>query len=222
MILDARNEVSNPGGNVGSHNPLGLAIHHTVTRMGMEATEVQERAHIRAIDTYHVSIGYGGFGYHDAVFPSGRVYHCGDGRRAHVGKRNHELVGIAVVGDFSFSLPGEKQMEGVLEVISMYPGNWPVKGHNNWALPGEGTACAGQLNEVDFRGLTLGDPTLEYVAGRDGLYRLGEYLVLYNAGVPIWRYGGKLPGQTAKNFGGKWVWLRANGEDAYWSNEEGD
>lgn len=67
------------------------------------------------------------------------------------------------------------------------------------------------------------DTTLDFVPGRDGLVRVGTYLVLYNNGLPIERFGGITPGVIAKRFGDQWVFLRNDGRGgAYWSEEEGD
>lgn len=67
------------------------------------------------------------------------------------------------------------------------------------------------------------DLTLNFMEGLDGLIRVGSYLILYNSGVPIIRYGGHTPGTIAKNFGGKWIFQRNDGQGhTYWSDEEGD
>lgn len=221
-VIDIRSStyISHPEG----FRPLGViigtAIHHSVTFMHTEATESQELNHIRAIDNYHLSLGYGGFGYHAAAFPSGRAYLCGDGQRAHVEGRNHQLYGIVAIGNFVDALPTPAQLDAIRSLI-VYP-ELPVKGHNEWALPGKGTACAGQLNGFDWRE-GQPDPTLAYRPGLGGLHQVGQYQVLYSLGVPIWRYGGSLPGQTAKNFGGAWRWLRVKPDSTvYFSAEEGD
>src|SRR5688572_5968568 len=104
MIRDATNEVTNPDGNRPQDiaRVIGIAVHHSVTDPNGPAvpdedtTEAQEREHIRAIDRYHASIAYGGFAYHYAVFATGRAYKCGEGQRAHVEKRNHELRGVCL------------------------------------------------------------------------------------------------------------------------------
>jgi hypothetical protein len=67
------------------------------------------------------------------------------------------------------------------------------------------------------------DPTLEIVPGRGGLFTVGKYQVLYNEGVPVKRWGGVLPGQEAKNFGGEWRWQRTAPDGSlYYSTVEGD
>ena len=129
----------------------GIAIHHSVTTGNAAWGEAEELGHIQTIDRYHVQIEYGGFGYHLAAFPSGRSYLCGDlaGQRAHVASRNHELIGIVAIGNFVGGLPAPPQMNAIMDCITytrQVVGVHPVKGHNEWALPGQGTACAGALN----------------------------------------------------------------------------
>lgn len=79
-----------------------LVLHHSVT--AQHYTDMSaELQHIRAIDRYHHSQGYGGFGYNAAVFESGRVYVVGDGSgaRAHVAGLNGVLEGCVMIGDYS-------------------------------------------------------------------------------------------------------------------------
>jgi len=150
-MIDARSFVTNPQGRRPMGPVIGFAIHHSVTEIGPAATEEQELAHVRTIDRYHVQLGYQGYGYHLTAFPSGRSYLCGDlaGQRAHVEGRNHELIGIVAIGNFVGRLPEAAQLHALQECLDFARqtyGNLPIKGHNDWALPGDGTACAGALN----------------------------------------------------------------------------
>lgn len=154
MILDATNEVTRPEGNA-PLNPallIGHAVHHTVGSNAVQ-DEAGERATIRAIDAQHVTLGFGGFGYHNIVFPSGRAYHCGEGQRAHVAKRNHELRGTVLSGTFTDVQPGEAQLQGLREVLLREMATKPVeiRGHREWALPGQGTACPGVVVPRDWQ-----------------------------------------------------------------------
>lgn len=164
MIIDARNQFVNPRGRVDSAGnvkkitaAIGIAVHHTVTQtMAEDATQAEELATLHVIEDYHVSIGYQLFAYHLAAFPSGRVYQVGDldGQRAHVAGRNHELVGVVAVGTFTTVAPSALQLQAIAEGIRLIQarmGDWlAVKGHGVWALPGEGTACAGAyMNSLD-------------------------------------------------------------------------
>ncbi len=76
--------------------------------------------------------------------------------------------------------------------------------------------------DMNVMELAEGDTTLDFRPGLDGLIRQGPYLILYNEGVPIFRYGGSLPGQAAKNYGGSWRWLINDGGAARFSDKEGD
>lgn len=154
-ILDARNEVTQPQGRCAMGWIIGVAYHHTVTTVPAGAGEAAERAHIRAIDRFHVQQGYGGFGYHLAVFPSGRTYLCGDltGQRAHVATRNHELLGVAAVLDATAQRPTPAQLAGLGRAVRAC---WDhvgrevrLAGHGAWAVPGWETACPAGLQAYE-------------------------------------------------------------------------
>ena len=150
MILDASNEVTLPAGRYAIGPLVGIAVHHTVTTLSPSASEATERGHIRAIDSFHVQQGFGGFGYHMLVCPSGRVYQTGSlhGARAHVASRNHELIGIVLVGDFSTIFPTATQDAGLKEAIRFVwgeHGDLEIRGHREWALPASPTACPGNI-----------------------------------------------------------------------------
>lgn len=72
----------------------GEVITHTEAGADMPATATvdQEVARIRAIDAFHRTLGWGGFGYNAAAFPSGRAYEGrGAGRSgAHTKGQNHK------------------------------------------------------------------------------------------------------------------------------------
>lgn len=170
MILDASNEVTLPQGK--KQNPwsqlIGIAIHHSVTSASPDWTEAQERAHIRAIDAYHVSVGFGCFGYHMATFPSGRVYQVGslNGQRAHVAYRNHELVGIVNIGTFTNQLPSDTQLRACAEAIEFVQATilnnngklgLPILGHTEWAVDASPTGCPGMLEGFDWTPYLGGD-----------------------------------------------------------------
>lgn len=149
-MIDARGIVTNPAGFGRVRDVIGYVVHHSVTTMHTNASEADERLHIKTINDYHFRLGYGGFSYHAAAFPSGRVYQCGDldSQRAHVKGRNHELIGVVAVGTFTDRLPAQPQLDAIQEALRAFTGTFgalPVRGHNQWALPGEGTACPGQL-----------------------------------------------------------------------------
>jgi hypothetical protein len=152
MILNATNEVTNPNGNRPQGTVIGIAIHHTVGN-NLVQSEADERAVIAAIDRQHVAQGFGGFGYHGIVFPSGRAYFCGSGQRAHVARRNHELRGWVFSGTFVSELPTPEAFDGMREALLAERaqfGDVPIQGHREWALPGEGTACPGIIAPRDW------------------------------------------------------------------------
>lgn len=151
--LDARADVTNPAGRyyVPPDQVAGIAIHHSVSFWpAANQTEADERAHIRMIDAYHVSLDYGGFGYHLAAFPSGRWYLCGEltGARAHVANHNTELRGIVLIGTFATVPPGGPQLTAGRLAVDYVRTNLvrpflPVKGHRDWADPDWATSCPG-------------------------------------------------------------------------------
>lgn len=152
-VIDARSVVTNPGGWAPLGKVIGIAIHHTVTTISPLASEDEEIAHIKAIDSYHVRQGWYGIGYHYLVFPSGRLYHVGDGARAHVANRNHELVGIAFVGDLSERLPSALEIAvagaAVGLVWNRFGAGLEVRGHKQWVVdPAWATSCPGRGIEV--------------------------------------------------------------------------
>lgn len=155
-LIDARQHVTQPEGNffVTKTAIIGKAAHHSgAFYMAGETTEQDEINHIRMIDLYHVSRGFGGFGYHCAAFPSGRAYQTGDfdGGRAHVWGRNDELPGWVLIGDYSDELPSAGGLTAAAEcerALDDYMGREvPLKGHRDWALPGHGTTCPGRVRE---------------------------------------------------------------------------
>ena len=140
---------------------IGLAVHHTagglvdVDANFSGTTEDEELAHIAAINAQHLANGWScGFGYNAIAFASGRVYVVGRcaGQRAHVAKRNHELAGCAMAGDYSVEPPPPGCIAGVGRWVramwAEYGAGLPVMGHGQWALPGEGTACPGAATSI--------------------------------------------------------------------------
>ena len=131
---------------------IGIAIHHSVSGgsffMSNTPDEDDELSHLLMIDQFHASKGWGGFGYHLATFPSGRLYLCGNlnGARAHVASRNDELIGLVLIGTFTDTPPPASQIaaaaSGVAFIRRTYPAR-PIGPHRNWALPEHATACPG-------------------------------------------------------------------------------
>lgn len=152
-LVDARQHVTQPNGWTDC-NPIGHAIHHTVTMMlSPNATQQDEINQIQAIDAYHVDQGFGGFGYHTITFPSGRSYLTGtwNRARAHVMYRNHELVGSVAAGTFTNDLAPPAIVEGLRECVIaarvIFRREMPVRGHGTWADPRSPSSCPGRIRE---------------------------------------------------------------------------
>lgn len=103
----------------------------------------------QSIAQYHVNTnGWVGIGYHVGVNPDGEIALLGnlDSQRAHVAKRNHELVSICLTGNFTDVEPTPAQKQGLQDAIgwlqAMY-GEIPVQMHREAALPSDPTACPG-------------------------------------------------------------------------------
>ena len=131
--------------------PVAIAIHHSAARFFPRAapTPADEIAHLRMIDVYHVSLGYGAFGYHVAVFPSTRAYWCGTLTRcrAHVKDRNHELIGVVAIGDYTLAPPSPSHIAATAHAVSWIRDNvgrmLPTAPHKQLAIAASPTACPG-------------------------------------------------------------------------------
>lgn len=117
--------------------------------MPADATPAQERARMRAIDAFHVSLGWAGFGYSEAAFPSGRVY---EGR----GVRRQGAHTVGHNDQFAFMLPGhgdrtpmtELQIAAIRQRIRTHiaagdlTAAYQVSGHRDHIPPGT-KSCPG-------------------------------------------------------------------------------
>lgn len=213
MIIDATSLVTNPQGNR-PQDParvIGVAVHHTVGNNAVQS-EADERATIQAIDRQHVAQNFGGFGYHYLVFASGRAYKCGEGQRAHVAGRNHELRGVAMSGTFTNQLPTDAAMDGLREVLRTEAFIAPViKGHREWALPGEATACPGMIVPRDWAAFM--EPPRNFILGDEncGIEKRGNQTFIWNNGVAgnaIGNFDGTLPGALYHLAGSEWEEVR--------------
>lgn len=228
MIIDATSLVTKPEGRKPQDPALviGFAIHHTVGVNNVQS-ESDERMTIRAIDQQHVAQNFGGFGYHYIVFPSGRAYKCGEGQRAHVAGRNHELRGIVMSGTYTSQQPSLAAQNGLREVLwkefEIFYKSYEIRGHREWALSGEGTVCPGMIVPKDWNAFMNQAPvepsTDGWVVSHNQILAMQDGLVV----MAIGDWEGVYPGRIAKLFGDQWWWLR-KGEagNAYWSQEAGD
>lgn len=134
---------------------VGVAVHHDGVIMmpgdrdysGSTLNEDLER--LGAIHQRGISQGWGGMPYHLVASPNGRCFYTLDLNcyGAHVRKRNHQLVGMALMGNFTFSHPGDFQLCAAASALVAIWG-WsglllPFKGHREWALPAYPTSCPG-------------------------------------------------------------------------------
>lgn len=232
MIIDATGLVTNPQGQGGPQNPasiIGIAVHHTGGGEGAPMlSEAQELAVIKAIDFQHTRPpqDFGGFGYHGIAFASGRAYKCGEGQRAHVKGRNHQLRGYVLHGNFVNVAPSDLQLSGLRELMQAdwdkYQRQLPIQGHDEWALPGQGTECPGIVSPRDWAAFMAPPPVPDF----DGwITQHNQVLCIQNGEVvvAIGDWEGQRPGQVAKLFGTDWWWLRKNSDgSAFWSQEKGD
>lgn len=139
----------------------GIAVHHeAVLWMRPDATVEEEINHLRAIDRYHREVKqYGGFAYHLASFPTGRIYQVTSLKQmgAHVYQKNDHLYGIMLAGLFSVTVPGDKQLNataaGIAHIDNFLGRKVEVKGHREWATAGSSTACPGNTHAQWVPGL---------------------------------------------------------------------
>lgn len=126
----------------------GFALHHTAVHTSAD-TEDTELQHIQGINQYHITKGYGGFGYNAIVFPSGRVYTVGicEGARAHVAGHNNHLAGFVLADDLTTNPVGLGLLLGggrLLKALAVKYGSLSLKGHQEWVTdPPQATSCPG-------------------------------------------------------------------------------
>lgn len=145
----------------------GAAIHHSVGQTefpdrNMNGTSLDEMIeHVKAINTYHIQQGYGGFGYNAIAFRDGTVMTVGRaaGARAHVANHNNHLTGICMAGDFSDVPPPIGIKLGVARFLAAVDREYGVttaKAHRQWVTdPAWATSCCGNQGV-----LAIGDMVL--------------------------------------------------------------
>lgn len=123
----------------------GIAVHHS--------TGPRDQA-VSAIAAFHVNTnGWAGIGYHLAI-RQGRVHYVGnvDTVRAHVYGRNHELIGVCVLGHYSNEDPDPADTTALRDTVAALDTflgrQLPVDGHGSLSQPGHGTACPGRLAPI--------------------------------------------------------------------------
>jgi len=93
--------------------------------------------------------GWGGFPYHFVASPNGRAFYTTDVSLfgATVAQRNHQLLGVALMGNFMLGQPGDLQLCAAARCIVA---TWGLTrrlvtywGHRELALPAYPTSCPG-------------------------------------------------------------------------------
>jgi len=133
---------------------VGIAIHHDA--VDMEAgdhnyngdTLDEDLGRLQTIYNYNVD-RLGGFPYHLVATPNGRLFQTRELATwgVHVSERNHELLGLCLMGNFLDSEPGAPQLcAASLGLIALW--RWlgrlaVVEPHRKWAIPSDPTECCG-------------------------------------------------------------------------------
>lgn len=137
------------------HALRGIAFHHDGVIMlagdrdYSGSTLDEDLCRLQAIYAHGIDNGWGGMPYHLVASPNGRCFYTLDldYYGAHVARRNHELVGVALMGNFTYAEPGDLQLcaaaRATLAVWGWRRELLGGRGHREWALPLEGTACPG-------------------------------------------------------------------------------
>ena len=126
--------------------PTGIAIHHF-------AHDYPDNWTVEgiALDVagYHTGQQkWPTIGYYAIIAPNGDIAICNsrDTASYHVAGRNHELLGIALSGDFSKHPPTDEQIASFNWWYNCYEVGLPVKGHKDWAL--SPTSCPGEWLDI--------------------------------------------------------------------------
>lgn len=136
-------------------NMIGIAIHHDAVLMpagdldysGSTLDEDLERIDI--IHRHSQSREWGHFPYHLVATPHGRLFYTSDldVMGAHVARRNHELKGLCILGDFTDDTPTPAALcaagAGVTAILQARGNILPPRPHLEWALQGYATLCPG-------------------------------------------------------------------------------
>jgi hypothetical protein len=158
VIVDARALFPASGDVARPRDPaalLGVAIHHDAGAMPPGDTNYsgdtldEDLARLNLLYRVGIDRGWGGLPYHFVASPNGRCFYTTDWHLfgAQVARRNHELVGVALMGDFSYSTPGDPQLcaagRALIYLWSEAKRLLDQKGHKEWALPSSPTQCPG-------------------------------------------------------------------------------
>ena len=116
--------------------PSRIILHHSLTK---DSSSVSWQA----IRRYHLGLGWENIGYHFGIEKVGKEYEIFTGRMitekgAHTRGRNHDSLGICIVGNFDKVLPNQAQWDlalrlvrGLMSVFNL--GKNSICGHNQFS-----------------------------------------------------------------------------------------
>jgi hypothetical protein len=132
-----------------------VAIHHDAAMMNPGDLDYsgsslnEDMARLDIIYRHSLNQGWGGFPYHLVASPNGRAFYTTDVSLfgATVAARNHQLLGVALMGNFMLAQPGDTQLCAAARCLLA---TWALTGrllapwgHRELALPGYATSCPG-------------------------------------------------------------------------------
>jgi hypothetical protein len=138
---------------ISGSNPVrpvdSIVIHHTGGGPGETPQGIHE---------YHLSIGYGGVGYHYLIEPTGIVWRGRPlwARGAHAKSQNSGRIGIALLGTYSTEAPGYQmclQARRLIMVLEEMYGR--LKLYPHYSMPNSSTDCPGAALVQKFQALGM-------------------------------------------------------------------
>jgi hypothetical protein len=157
-IVDARERFPPSGSVARPRDPaalLGVAIHHDAGAMAAGDlnysgdTLDEDLTRLQLLYRIGLDRGWGGLPYHFVASPNGRCFYTTDWHLfgAQVAGRNHQLVGVALMGNFLSSTPGDLQLcaagRALIYLWQQTGRLLDQKAHKEWALPSSPTQCPG-------------------------------------------------------------------------------
>ena len=134
----------------------GITIHHDGVlfeegdRNHNGTTLDEDLQRLEAIHNACVANGWGSFCYHLVASPNRRLFYTLDLSYfgAHVARHNHELQGLALIGDFTRAEPNEGLLctagAGVVAIMRDIGQLVGIQGHTDWADRDWQTECPGK------------------------------------------------------------------------------
>jgi len=124
-----------------------IVIHHSVTNPTNDS-----KSDVDYLAEIHRRNGWGGIGYHFAITADGMVWYVGDigMGRANVANKNHIVIGVCLVGDFTKGNPTDEQILSAHDLTKFFIEEMPqltnvkdwengLKGHKDL----QATQCPG-------------------------------------------------------------------------------